>query len=132
VPEDFLAKTPIVRERAFTGDGPWVRERAMMFDNPAQAEEFMAGALDRWNACAGMTAALNRYGEAQPRTLGTLGVQERILSMPDSASSTANPDCTQALAAKSNIVVAVDVCGTGDPARAVAIAYDIRERIPTN
>lgn len=132
VPEDFLTKTPIARGREFTGDGAWVRERAMMFDNPAQAEEFMAGALDRWNACTGKTAAVNRHGEAQTRTLGTLGVQERILSMSDSASSNATPDCTQALAAKSNIVVAVDVCGTKQPALAVAVAYAMRNRIPTD
>ncbi|MGH3589180.1 MAG: hypothetical protein ACRDQ0_22960, partial [Pseudonocardia sp.] len=70
--------------------------------------------------------------EAQTRTLGTLGVQERILSMPDSASSSAPPDCTQALAAKSNIVMAVDVCGTKQPSLAVAVAYAMRDRIPTD
>lgn len=132
VPESLLAKTPSTREREFTGDGAWIRERAMIFDNPTQAEEFMAGAMDRWNACTGMTAPVNRRGEAQPRTLGTLGVQENILSMPDSASSTATQDCAQALTAKSNIVIAVDVCGTKQPALAVAVAYAMRNRIPTD
>jgi hypothetical protein len=132
VPEDFPEKTPSAREREFTGDGAWIRERAMIFDNPTQAEEFMAGAMDRWNACAGTTAPVHRRGEAQPRTLGTLGVQENILSVPDSAPASRIADCTQALTAKSNIVVAVDVCGTKDPSRAVAVAYAMRNRIPTD
>ena len=132
VPENYRARTPDSREREFIGDGTWVRQRAMRFDNPTQAEEFMAGALDRWNECTGKAASVNRRGEAQTRTLGTLGVQERILSMPDSASSSAPPDCTQALAAKSNIVMAVDVCGTKQPSLAVAVAYAMRDRIPTD
>lgn len=136
VPEDYLVKAPDAQEREFIGDGTWVRQRAMRFDNPTQAEAFMAGALDRWNACTGKSASVNRRGETQPRTLGTPGVQERILSMPDSppdsASSSTLADCTQALAAKSNIVIAVDVCGTKQPSLAVAVAYAMRGRIPTD
>ncbi|WP_286175256.1 sensor domain-containing protein [Mycobacterium sp. DL99] len=132
----YPADVPAAREREFTGgttSGPvWLRQRAMRFANPAEATNFMASVQDHWGYCAGKAAAVNRHGEAQPRTLGARVVQEGILSVPDSAPSSTIPDCTQALTAKSNIVVAVDLCGAEEPSRAVAVAYSLRERIPTD
>ncbi|OBF40275.1 hypothetical protein A5719_15550 [Mycolicibacterium peregrinum] len=132
----YPAGVPAAREREITGDSAagraWLRQRAMKFDNPAEATGFMTRVRNHWDACVGKTATVNRHGETQARTLGTHGLQDRILSMPDAAPSSTVADCTQALTAKSNIVVAVDLCGTGDPARAVAIAYEMRERIPTD
>lgn len=128
----YPARVPAAREREITGDNVWLRQRAMSFANPAEAAEFMARVQDRWGYCVGETAAVNRHGQVQPRTLGTHGLQEGILSMPDSAPSTTVEDCTQALAAKSNIVIAVDICGTKEPSRAVAVVYAMRDRIPTD
>lgn len=132
----YPAAAPAAREREFTGDGSsgrvWLRQRAMRFANPAEATDFMARVQDHWGHCAGKTTAVNRNGETQHRTLGARGLQEGILSVPDSASSGATADCTQALAAKSNIVVAVDLCGTKEPSRAVAVAYSMRNQIPTD
>lgn len=132
----YPADAPATREREFTGDSSsgsvWLRQRAMRFANPAEATDFMASVQEHWGYCAGKAAAVNRQGEAQTRTLGTRGLQEGILSVPDSAPSSAIADCAQALTAKSNIVVAVDLCGTKEPSRAVAVAYAVRDRIPTD
>lgn len=132
----YPAATPAAREREFTGDNPsgrvWMRQRAMTFSSPAEAEDFMAAVQDHWGYCAGKTAAVNRHDQTQPRTLGTPGLQEGVLTVSDSGPSSPSPDCAQALAAKSNIVVAVDVCGVKEPSRAVAVAYAVRDRIPTD
>ncbi|MCV7064945.1 sensor domain-containing protein [Mycolicibacterium farcinogenes] len=122
------------REREITDDSErtWLRQRAMVFPSPAAAEDFMARVQDHWGYCVGRAAAVDRHGEAQTRTLGSPGLQEGVLSVPDSASADTTADCSLALAAKSNIVVAVDLCGTAEPARAVAVAYAIRGRIPTD
>ncbi|WP_166906467.1 sensor domain-containing protein [Mycobacterium sp. DL440] len=132
----YPAAVPATREREIIGVGTggrmWLRQRALTFTNPAEASDFMARVQDHWGYCVGKTVAVNRHDEAQPRILGAPGLQEGILSTPDSASSSATPDCTQALAAKSNIVIAVDLCGAKDPSRAVAVAYAMRERIPTD
>lgn len=132
----YPAAVPASREREFTGDSPsgrvWIRQRAMGFSNPAEAEDFMAAVQEHWGYCAGKVAAVNRHGEPQPRILGTSGLQEGVLTVSDSAPSTTTADCAQALAAKSNIVVAVDLCGNEEPKRAVAVAYAMRDRIPTD
>ncbi|MGA5537379.1 sensor domain-containing protein [Mycolicibacterium nivoides] len=132
----YPATVPATRERQFTADGPsgrvWMRQRAMTFSDPAEAEDFMASVQDHWGYCAGKVASANRHGEMQPRALGTPGLQEGVLTVSDSAPSVNAADCAQALAAKSNIVVAVDVCGTKEPSRAVAVAYAMRDRIPTD
>ncbi|OBF28190.1 hypothetical protein A5724_27570 [Mycobacterium sp. ACS1612] len=132
----YPAAAPAARERQFIDDvgsgRVWLRQRAMRFTNPAEASDFMARTQEHWGYCTGKSAVVNRHGEDQPRTLGIRGLQEGILSVPDSAPSSASADCVQALAAKSNIVVAVDLCGAADPSRAVAVAYAVRGRVPTD
>lgn len=124
------------REREITGDGASGRvrlaQRAMIFPDPAAAQNFMAAVQEHWGYCTDRTAAVNRDGEAQLRTLGARTVQEGIVSVTDSAPSSSVPDCAQALTAKANIVVTVDLCGVRDPAQAAAVAHDVRNRIPTD
>ncbi|WKG02642.1 sensor domain-containing protein [Mycolicibacterium sp. HK-90] len=129
-PEDVAA----TREREMTSEGrrTWLRQRAMIFPSPAAAEDYLARVQDHWGYCAGKAAAVDRHGAAQTRTLGSPGLQAGILSMPDSAAADTTPDCTQALTAKSNIVIAVDLCGTDESSRAIAVAYAVRSRIPTD
>ncbi|NKZ12578.1 sensor domain-containing protein [Mycolicibacterium septicum DSM 44393] len=124
------------REREITGAGPSGRvrlqQRAMIFPDPAAAENFMTAVQEHWGYCAGKTTAVYRHGEAQARTIGTRVVQKSVLSVTDSTATNAAADCAQALAAKSNIVVAVDLCGAKEPSQAAAVAYDVRNRIPTD
>ncbi|MCC5582247.1 sensor domain-containing protein [Microtetraspora sp. AC03309] len=123
------------RQREITGNGAsgrvWLQQRVILFPDPAAAENFMAAVEEHWGYCTNKTVAVSRRGEAQPRTLGARVVQKSVLSVPDSAPSSSTPDCARALAAKSNIVVAVDLCGAKNPSQAAAVAYDVRNRIPT-
>ncbi|KHO21045.1 hypothetical protein QQ44_22690 [Mycolicibacterium setense] len=109
-----------------------LQQRVMIFPDPSAAENFMAAVQDHWGYCTGKTIAVHRQGQAQPRTLGARVVQNSVLSVTDSAPSSSVADCAHALAAKSNIVVAVDLCGAEEPAQAAAVAFDVRKRIPTD
>lgn len=109
-----------------------LKQRVMIFPDPAAAENFMAAVQEHWGYCTGKTTALHRQGQAQPRTLGARVVQNSVLSVTDSAPSSSVADCAHALAAKSNIVVAVDLCGAREPAQAAAVAFDVRNNIPTD
>lgn len=125
----------VTRQREITGNGAsgqvWLQQRVILFPDPAAAENFMAAVEEHWGYCTNKTVAVSRRGEAQSRTLGARVVQQSVLSVPDSAPSSSTQDCARALAAKSNIVVAVDLCGAKNPSQAAAVAYDVRNRIPT-
>ncbi|MEW2478371.1 sensor domain-containing protein [Mycobacterium sp. NPDC049093] len=132
----FPAGIAAMRERGITGEGAsgrvHLQQRVMIFPDPAAADSFMVTAQEHWGYCAGKSAAVYRNGEAQQRTLGNRMVQNSVLSVTDSASPGSASDCAQALTAKSNIVVAVDLCGVKEPSKAAAVAFDVRNRIPTD
>ena len=77
------------RQQEMTGDGPsgpvWVRQRVTSFPDPASAAAYMAAAQAHWGYCTGNVVVVTRHGAAESRTLASLGVQENILAVSDTA-----------------------------------------------
>ncbi len=117
-----------------TGTSPsgklWVRQRIATFPNAMAAANFMVATQSHWTDCAGATVIVHRFDPPQPRTLSAPGVQDNILAVTDSPAGSAAADCATAVAAKSNVVVRVEVCGADQPLMAVGVASAIRDRIP--
>lgn len=91
----------------------------------------MAAAQAHWGYCAGNVGVVTRHGAAASRTLASLGLQENILAVSDTARGSTVQDCAQALGAKSNVVIGVDVCGAEQPLLAVGVIAPAWDRIPT-
>jgi hypothetical protein len=123
------------RRLELTGDGParspWVQERVTTFPNPASAHAFYVATQQRWGYCAGKVAKVTRRGAIEPRTLAAPGIQQNILAVSDSAVGSPVGDCAQAIGAKSNVIIQVDVCGAPQPLLAVGVVAAIQHRIPT-
>jgi hypothetical protein len=112
----------------------WVDQAVTTFPTPSEAFAFVARTKEIWRACADTAVGVARRGAIEPRRLGRLhpngGVG--IPWVEDGSSDVDNSfDCSQAIVAKSNIVVDVDVCGLKPPA-AVGVATAIRDKIPTS
>ena len=123
------------RQQEMTGEGKsgplWLRQRVTSFPDPASAAAYMAATQAHWGYCAGQVVLDARRGAAEPRTLASLGVQDDILAVSDAARGSTLPDCAQALGAKSNVVIQVDVCGAEQPLLGVGVVAAVRDRIPT-
>lgn len=114
-----------------TGTSLWLRQRTTAFPDAISAANFMVVAQSHWTDCAGSTVAVHRSGAPQARVVSAPGTQEDILAVTDSAPGSSLADCAIAIAAKSNVVIQVDLCGADQPLMAVAVAAAIRNRIPT-
>lgn len=112
----------------------WVDEGVTTFPTPSKAFDFVAHAKEVWRHCADAVVGVARHGAIEARRVGklhpngTFGIPWVRDGPPDTAGIT---DCSQAIAAKSNIVIDVDVCGS-DPSAAMQIAKAIRDKIPTD
>lgn len=129
-PGDGLAS----RRLEITSDGTsgplWVRQRVTSFPNPATAQGFFASTQQRWGYCAGKVVMVDRKGSVEPRTLSLPGIQQDILAAADSAVGSGVDDCAQAVGAKSNVVIQVDVCGAEQPLLATGVVAAMRQQIP--
>ncbi len=122
------------RRAEVAGDGAsgplWAVQRVTRFPSPATAEEFFQATQRRWLQCANKVVMVDRKGTVQPRTLSAPGSQEDILAVADSAVGETDADCAQAISAKSNVVIQVDVCGAQQPVLAAGVVAAIREGMP--
>ena len=111
----------------------WVDEAITTFATPSEAFAFVATTEATWRGCTGAVVDVARHGAIEPRRVGQLHPNGAV-GIPwvqDAATDAASPfDCSQAMAAKSNIVIDVDVCGS-EPAAAMRVAGAIRDKIPT-
>ncbi len=119
------------RQSESTGTSLWLRQRTTAFPDAISAANFMVTAQSHWSDCAGSTVTVDRSGAPQSRIVSAPGTQKDILAVTDSAPGSSTPDCAIAIAAKSNVVIQVDLCGADQPLMAVAVAAAIRNRIPT-
>jgi hypothetical protein len=108
----------------------WVRQRITTFPDAMAAANFMVATQSHWTDCAGATVSVHRSDTPQPRALSAPGTQDNILAVTDSPAGSTAADCATAVAAKSNVVIRVEVCGADQPLMAVGVASAIRDRIP--
>jgi hypothetical protein len=109
----------------------WIDQGLVRFPTPDAAADFTARAKNAWLDCKGQVVTIQRGGAAQPRTLGGVGVADNIFVVTDAAASGPQADCSHAIAAKSNLVIDVGVCGAAKSLAAGSIAAAIRNKIPT-
>jgi hypothetical protein len=123
------------RAREMTAAGPagrlWIDQGLVRFPTPDAAADFTARAKNAWLDCKDQVVTIQRAGVTQPRALGGVGVADNIFVVTDSAVSGPQAQCSHAIAAKSNLVIDVGVCGASKSLAAGSMAAAIRNKIPT-
>jgi hypothetical protein len=110
----------------------WVEEAALEFENPAQAAQFVDEVGRRWRNCAHTTLKLDYPDHEQQWTFGDVGYSSDDGLVVVSSTVVGDPprQCSHALAAKSNVVVDVQMCGSQPPTQATAVLDAIRNKFP--
>ncbi|GFG52557.1 sensor domain-containing protein [Mycolicibacterium agri] len=129
-PSDGAATRRLEMTGQDTSGPVWVTESVASLPTPAAADAMVQATQRRWAFCAGRATSIQRRGAAGPRILSRPGTQDDILAASDSAIDSAVADCAQAVGAKSNVVIEVDVCGVEEPLLATGVVAAIRQRIP--
>lgn len=114
-----------------TSSGRRVIESVIDFDTPHHADDFIQATKSTWRECAHTGVSLSGRGSTENYTLGDFAEAGDIAIISVSSADDPPTDCSHALAAKSNVVVDVNVCGSDAPAHAVSLVEKIRERFPS-
>jgi hypothetical protein len=102
----------------------WLNESVVAFKTPDAAADFMARAQHDWPACGGHMVTVARGGPPEPRKLQGAFQQDNILVMDDTALAGPASDCSHSIAAISNVVIDVAVCGAQKPLAAGSIPVE--------
>lgn len=108
----------------------WIDQSVVAFQTPDAAANFMARAQVGWPSCGGHVVTAARGGPPEPRKLQGAGQQDNILVMDDTALAGPVNDCSHSIAAISNVVIDVAVCGAQKPLAAGSIVAAIRNNVP--
>jgi len=120
---------PDVRTRESAAGSLWMRQQVSRWEHPMAAADYIRSVHQMWAQCHGRMVTLPNRGDFAPRLLGMYGMFDDILTVPDSVTSDARPECAQSVAAKSNLVIEVRVCTDGDPAISGRVVEAIRDSI---
>jgi PknH-like extracellular domain len=111
-----------------------VDESVIEFDTPHRAADFVKATESTWQGCAHTSIPLSDGGSTRRYTFGdfTDGTDADDIAAIAVSASDGRPtaDCSHAVAAKSNVVVDVKVCGSAARDRAMTIVSAIRDRFP--
>jgi hypothetical protein len=124
-----------IATRTLGGDGIWVDQGSAVFPTATEAYTFFVTVKDIWRQCHGDVVGVARHHTVEPRRLVVPAPNEAdgIFWVHDAPATGAGvPDCSQAVAAKANIVIDVDVCGGPDRSAAAQLVKAIRDRIPNS
>jgi hypothetical protein len=112
-----------------------VDESVIEFETPHRAADFVDATKSTWQGCAHTALTLSNGGSTRQYKLGDFAdgkdasnVATIAVSAPDGPTPV---DCSHAVAAKSNVVVDVEVCGSEARDAALPIVNEIRDRFPT-
>jgi hypothetical protein len=104
------------------------------FETPHRAADFINTIKSTWQGCAHTALTLTNGGSTRPYKLGDFAdgkdagnVATIAVTAPDGPPLT---DCSHAVAAKSNVVVDVEVCGSEAHDEALTIVNKIRDKFP--
>jgi hypothetical protein len=107
-----------------------VDESVVTFANPAKAADFIIKTENAWLQCRNAVVNIRNGDVVEQRTLGGVGEGDGIIVLDSAAPGDRGMRCSHAIAAKSNVVVDVHVCGSDTPAAARPLASAIRDGIP--
>jgi hypothetical protein len=121
--------------RLVSGDptqGLVVDENVWEFENASKASEFIINTVTAWLNCQHAVVDVRNGTVVEKQTLGGAGVVNDIDVLDSSIPAVPLRNCSHAIAAKSNVVVDVHLCGTRNSAAAVPLVSQIRDNIPTD
>jgi hypothetical protein len=107
-----------------------VYESVVTFPTPAKAADFIINAENAWLQCRDAVVNIRNGNVVEQRTLGGVGEGDGIVVLDSAPPSKRGSGCSHAIAAKSNIVIDVHVCGSGTSAAARPLVSAIRDGIP--
>lgn len=107
-----------------------VDENVVTFANPARAADFIIKTENAWLQCRNAVVNIRNGDAVEQRTLGGVGEGDGIVVLDSATQGDRGMRCSHAIAAKSNVVVDVHVCGSDTPAAARPLASAIRDGIP--
>lgn len=107
-----------------------VDERVVTFANPAKAADFIIKTENAWLQCRNAVVNVQNGNVVEQRTLGGVGEGDGIVVLDSATPGDRGTRCSNAIAAKSNVVVDVHVCGSDTPLAARPLASAIRDGIP--
>jgi hypothetical protein len=107
-----------------------VDESVVTFANPAKAADFIIKTENAWLQCRNAVVNIRNGNVVEQRTLGGVGEGDGIVVLDSATPGDRGMRCSHAIAAKSNVVVDVHVCGSDTPAAARPLASAIRDGIP--
>lgn len=108
-----------------------VDESVVTFGNPARAAEFIMETVDAWLHCQNTVVNVSNGNVVEQRSLGGVGERDGIFVLDNSIPGDRVSNCSHAIAAKSNVVADVHLCGLDRPAAATEIVSAIREKVPS-
>jgi len=110
----------------------WVEQDVLEFDNPDKAAQFVNTVGKGWRHCAHPMLKLDYPDRAKQWTFGDVSYSEDdgIVVVSSTVSGDPPSVCSHAVAAKSNVVSDVQVCGFGEATQATAIVHDILNKFP--
>jgi hypothetical protein len=110
----------------------WLQQDVLEFQNPAQAGKFVDKVGHGWLNCGHTQLKLDYVDHVQHRTFGDVSYSPEDGVVLVSSSITDEPSswCSQALGAKANVVVDVQICGSQPPTQATAILDAVRNKFP--
>jgi hypothetical protein len=111
-----------------------VQQDAVEFKTPAQAAEFVDRTKQAWGHCAQTTLKIAYPdGNKEQRVFGDVSYSDEddILLISSTVAGDQPRKCAHAMAAKANVVVDVQVCGSVPPTHATTIVDAIRKNFPS-
>jgi hypothetical protein len=107
-------------------------ENVLTFESPSKAFDFIIKTQTKWLNCQHAVVDARNGNAVEKRTLGGASAIGDIDFLDDSIPDVPVSSCSHAIAAKSNVVVDVNVCGSRESAAAAPLAAQIRDKIPSN
>jgi hypothetical protein len=108
-----------------------VHQSVVTFENPAKAADFILKTQDMWLHCSGAVVTIRNGNATEQHALGGVGAGEDIIVLDSAVAGQVGRGCSHAIAAKSNVVIDVHVCGAGGPAAARPLVSAVRDRVPS-